>query len=288
MSKQPAPTSKSQVRRRTKRPQLRIAIEVAGKNADGRTFTENTYTLVVNRNGARIALKNLLKPGERITITNLQREETCPFRVVERVDTVDTESREWGVECLEPQRNFWGVHFPEESQQTRQSEDIDVLIECGACHAREMAELSMEQYRELSENSALTRPCAQCGGDTPWEFGFAEIVVTDARSTLSVEPTSAISAPKGEERRQAKRFVAMLPLRLRTRDGKEETTRTENLSKLGLCFLSDLDIQEGDVVHLSVGPIEEDKKELPARVSWHRRLTHAGRSLYGVRLETDE
>jgi PilZ domain len=288
MSKQPAPSRQPQVRRRTKRPLLRIAIEVEGKNAEGQPFTESTYTLVVNRNGARIALKNSLQPGERITITNIQREESCPFRVVERVETVGTEHCEWGVECLEPHRNFWGVYFPEKSPAAPAGEGIDVLIECGTCHAREMAELTMDQYRELSENSALTRACAQCGGDTPWEFGFAEIVVEEPRAGGPQQGASDFVPAEGQERRQAKRFVAMLPLHLRTRDGKEETTRTENLSKLGLCFLSDLAIEEGDVIHLSVGPREDGKQELPARVAWHRRVTPAGRSLYGVRLESDE
>lgn len=288
MSDQSAQTENPQARRRTRRPLLRIPIEVEGTNADGQPFTEDSYTLVVNRNGARIALKNSLKPGDRITITNTQREESCPFRVVERADSIASDHTEWGVECLEPQRNFWGVYFPERPPAEAQGEGIDVLIECSACHTREMAELTMEQYRQLSESAALTRPCAQCGGDTPWEFGFAEIIVEDGEEAAAHEKVPVLTPPGGEERRQTTRFVAMLPLHLHTPDGREETTRTENLSRLGLCFLSNLQLEEGEIMYVRVGPPEDEKKELPARVAWRRPVSASGRSLYGVRLEAEE
>ena len=277
----PATThSEGEARRRTKRPLLRIPIEVEGKDSSGRPFTETTYTIMVNRHGARIALKNPLTPGERIIVTNLQREESCPFRVVERTKTLYGSESEWGVECLEPDRNFWGVYFPERTPVSAQGEGIDVLIECTSCQSRELAQLTMDQYRELSAESTLLRPCPKCRADSKWEFGFAEVMTQESS-------VGAHSSPGGQDRRNIKRFVAMLPLRLRGQKGNQSATHTENLSKLGLCFVSDMAIESGDALYLSVGPVEKGKKELPARVAWRRPISGSNLSVYGVRLEEE-
>ena len=104
-------------RRRTERILLRIPIEVKGTRADGTPFRERTYTVAVNRYGARVAMSNELELESRLTITNLQNKLTAPFRVVGRVGKSLSEAPEWGVECLEPNINFWGIFFPEKGDK---------------------------------------------------------------------------------------------------------------------------------------------------------------------------
>jgi Tfp pilus assembly protein PilZ len=274
--------------RRSKRPLMRIPIEVRGTDPSGRTFSETTHTVGVNRNGARISLKNTLLPGARITITNLAREESCAFRVVEQTATTYGDHTEWGVECLEPDRNFWGINFPELAPGAPHGEGIDVMLECAGCHSRELAQLTMDQYRELSADMALQRECPRCRKITPWEFGFAEVLMEESLAKAPSSVAAALLLPGGKDRRQTKRYVAMLPVHLRNQSGKLETTRTENLCKLGLCFVSEMPMQPGDAVYLSVGPVEAGKKELPARVAWSRPVAGSNRSLIGVRLEAEE
>jgi PilZ domain len=273
-------------RRRSKRPLIRIPIEVRGTDVNGRSFSEATHTMTVNRNGARISLKNALVPGERITITNLQREESCAFRVVERTSTTYGHQAEWGVECLDRNRNFWGIYFPEVTASAAQAEGVDVMLECSGCRARELAQISTEQYRELTESSKLMRDCPQCGNRTSWEFGFAEVLLEEARAKAPADVAEALR--HGADRRQTKRFVAMLPLKIRGLSGQAEIARTENLSKLGLCFISDIRMEVEDAIYLSVGPTENGKKEIPGRVAWKRPVAGSDRSIYGVRVEAKE
>jgi Tfp pilus assembly protein PilZ len=284
----PKKDSAAKAGRRSKRPMMRIPIEVRGADATGRAFTETTHTVGVNRNGARISLKNSLLPGARVTITNLAREESCAFRVVDRASTTYGDHAEWGVECLEPDRNFWGVNFPEVTPGAPHGEGIDVMLECADCHTRELAQLTMDHYREISANAALVRECSQCRKPTRWEFGFAEVLLEESLRKAPSAVAAAILLPDGKDRRQTKRYVAMLPVRLRTEAGKLETARTENLCKLGLCFVSEIPLEPGDNVYLSVGPSESGKKELPARVAWKRPVTGSNRSLIGVRLEAED
>jgi hypothetical protein len=75
-------------------------------------------------------------------------------------------------------------------------------------------------------------------------------------------------------------------MRITDRNGREEVTRTENLSRLGICFMSDLKMHEGDTVFVTVGPDPGDKR--PARVVWRRPSPEGDRALYGVRLEEED
>jgi Tfp pilus assembly protein PilZ len=80
--------------------------------------------------------------------------------------------------------------------------------------------------------------------------------------------------------------VVKLPLGLRLPNGNEETSTTENISKSGVCFACDLEMQIGDRVYVSVGvgsPGEE--LDIPSRVVWRRPTKEKGRAFYGVKLE---
>jgi len=220
-------------------------------------------------------------------VTNLQRrQQPCLFRVVELAAESIFEEPEWGIECLEPDRNFWGVYFPENRKERSRPEGIDALLECTLCHSREMAELTLDQHHELVAQFSLARSCRKCGMKTEWRFGSVEVTQEEAGSPAMRSFASKLFSPEGTERRRTKRFVVLLPLRIRDRDGREEVTRTENLSKLGISFLSDLKMQEGDNVLLTFGP--DPGVRQPARIVWCRPSREKGRGLYGVKLEEAE
>ncbi len=276
-------------KRRSKRPMLRIPIRVEGKNASGQPFFEDTHTLVINRNGGRICLQASLRVGDIIRVTNHSTRKTCPFRVVVSLEKTYGPKPEWGVECLHPETNFWGVYFPEQKEERKEAEALDVLLQCCTCQSREMSRLSIEKYRELNERAQLRRPCSQCQKTTDWRIGFVEILRKDAVVGAASGGSVETIPPSIQERRETKRFVAILPLRVRNREGQETLTTTENLSKTGLCFISDMGVEEGDRIFLTVAPGGPDPtQELPARVAWRRPLGGSGKSLYGVRLTAAE
>lgn len=159
-------------RRRSERVLLQIPIEVKGTDAEGKPFTERTHMLVINRHGARIALKTPLRPESRITIVNRQRTMSCPFRVVGRTGKSLGRGPEWGVECLEPGVNFWGICFPETAQARSEQEAVDALVECAACHFRELAQLTLEEYRAAISQGSVQRDCPECGVVRGWGSGL--------------------------------------------------------------------------------------------------------------------
>ncbi len=276
-------------KRRSKRPLLRIPIRIEGKNAGGQSFFEDTYTLAINRNGGRICLQAPLRVGDIVRITNHSTHKTCPFRVVVSLERSYGPKPEWGIECLHPETNFWGVYFPEQREERKEAAALDVLLQCCACHTREMAQLPLEKYRELNERAQLRRPCGQCQRTTDWRIGFVEVLHTEAVAAADAGESSKEIHRAAQERRQTRRFVAMLPLRVRNREGRETLATTENLSRTGLCFISDMAMEEGDPIFLTVAPGGiHPPQEIPARIAWRRPVGTSGKFFFGVRLAATE
>jgi PilZ domain len=263
--------------RRSERVFLRIPIEVKATDEQGRPFSEKTFTLVINRHGARICSWRALVPESHVMVTNLQTQMSCAFRVVGPVGKSLGEGPEWGVECLEPDRGIWGIYFPPRVDSPMSEAEVDALIECEVCKAREFAKLNIEQYRALRHKGTVQRRCSRCRVERGWRFGSVE-----------TESEAGEGRPaEAKNRHRAKRLTVKLPVRIRLQDGREQVSRTENLSRGGVCFVSDLEMQPDEQIRLTVGyePESDEHKEIGARVVWRRVIEGTKRFAYGVQLE---
>ena len=266
--------------RRSERVFLRIPIEIVGKDSQGKDFRERNFTLVINRHGARISAHRPLFPGQRIEITNLQSGLACPFRVIEEAGKTLGEGPEWGVECLEPSVEIWGITFPGRVGSPPATEHVDALVECSVCSSRELVQLTIEEYHTLATTEVVRRCCEKCGQRTPWRFGPAE---------ADAEIVPGLSAGQGD-RRRARRRTVRLPVRIRLQDGRTSVARTENLSRTGVCFVSEVAMEPGQVIRLTLGywPGAPQPEEALAKIVWRRPMEGSNRFAYGVHLETGE
>jgi len=275
--------------RKSERVLLRIPIRVEGKDTLGNEFDETTYTLVVNQSGGLIVVVHPLQPGAVIKITNLNNQISCFFQVVMRAARSLSGTPEWGVKCLEPEVEIWGVHFPARTEEPAEADLIHVLLECRECASREMAPLTVEQYRRLVANSSLPRPCSKCDFPRDWTFAVVEIGPVRPSPGLPATSISELALQREVERRQEKRLAVKLPLGIRLPDGNEETSTTENISKSGLCFACNLEMQVGERVYVRVGlDSPEEQRDIPARITWRRPAKDKGRAFYGAKLERGE
>jgi hypothetical protein len=275
--------------RRSERVLLRIPIRVVGNDTHGNAFDETTYTLVVNRSGALIAVAHLLHPGAVIKITNIKSQISCSFVVVMRAAGSMSGTPEWGVKCLAPEMEIWGVHFPDRSEEPAETDLTHVLLECRKCSSREMAALTVEQYRRLEAQSRLSRLCPECGVIRDWKFVVTEAGLGGISPSLPVRSASGLTSRHEADRRRDQTLAVKLPLEIKLPDGSGETTRTENISESSLCFACDLEMQIGDRLNVSVGldpPAE--KRDIPARIMWRSPAQGKGRAFYGAMLEKTE
>ena len=105
--------SKVQIRteRRSLRLWISIPVRASSKNADGKNFSEDTETIVINAHGGLFFLHQPVKIRADIVLTNLATKEEQACRVVTLGDSSDKGMRV-GIEFLSPSPGFWGVEFP--------------------------------------------------------------------------------------------------------------------------------------------------------------------------------
>jgi hypothetical protein len=152
--------------RRSPRLVYPTRIRVIGQDISGQSFYEDTATLVVNREGARIQLTKDPDPREDIFILSLQTDEGGSFRVVGERGEAEGLYKSWAVELVKaPQKmkvaqNIWGIEFP-----TLEPDDkgaVRVMLECEACHTRERLYLEENQVDTIIEAGGLHRECGIC------------------------------------------------------------------------------------------------------------------------------
>jgi len=97
--------------RRSLRLWISIPVRASSKNADGKDFSEDTETIVVNAHGGLFCLHQSVKIRADIVLTNLVTNEERICRVVTLNDSSDKRMRV-GIEFLTPSPGFWGVEFP--------------------------------------------------------------------------------------------------------------------------------------------------------------------------------
>ena len=271
-------------RRRSERLFLTYSIRVEGSDAAGARFSETTRTLVVNRNGARIHLKHSVAIGQTLKITGVISERVANFRVVGLTSPRTDQGGEWGVEGLDERQSIWGIDFPPLEETSAGS---SALLECRRCHGGSLTNITTVDYDILEAAGALTRGCKTCGAATQWSYSRnpSGMRVPDPATPLTTPNADHAPAPPAERRASA-RVALRLPIRVRSWQGVTEFSKSENVSKGGLTFVTDKLFQEGEALQISC-PYNPagDNIEVRARVVRRTEVSGGVRYLYAVEYE---
>jgi len=265
-------------RRHSERLLLTVPIRVEGVDREGGKFSEETRTLVINREGARIYLKRPVQPGVTLEVTTHAGHRSAKFRVVGPTQPKTGEGGEWGIACVDAGANIWGIEFPPSEWEEGM---CMALIECKRCHATKLSPLSLVEHEVLGLSGLLVRPCEACGRSTSW--GFSELPSAASTITLPDDSPADNSDGSGAPTRIHNRVALQLPIRVRNYYGTEEFLKSENVSRSGLCFVSDKNYEGGEILLITC-PYERegDNIELRARVVRRQDRPGSGRKIYGV------
>jgi hypothetical protein len=96
--------------RRSSRVFMRVRVQLAGKNLQGRRFRHTCETIVINAHGALLYFDQDLEMGSLLVLTNALTQEDQECRVVYLGDDSD-KGRRVGLEFVTPSPHFWGVEF---------------------------------------------------------------------------------------------------------------------------------------------------------------------------------
>ncbi|MBI1955188.1 MAG: hypothetical protein HYS38_02230 [Acidobacteria bacterium] len=99
-------------RRSSFRLPLSVPIVLSGVDESGRSFTEKTVTVVINRRGAKVLAKQPLPMGAKLELTIPQQNRSSPATVV-WLGAKKGAKQEVGLALILNQtEDFWGVDFP--------------------------------------------------------------------------------------------------------------------------------------------------------------------------------
>ncbi len=281
----PVTTAKASLRevehRRSERLLLTVPIRVEGMDRDGEKFSEETRTIVISRQGARIYLKHVVAAGAMLLVAPLVGRRSAMFRVVGPTQPLSGAGGEWGVECQDANSNIWGIGFP---PAPAAESTCMALLECRRCHAVKLSQLSLVEHEVLGASGLLVKLCDACGRSTSWSYKETSMPLTgDAAGAALPSPESLIEQQGETNRRTHNRVSLRMPIRVRSFSGTEEFTRSENLSRGGVCFVTDRNYEVGEVL-LVTCPFEKTGHNIEVRgqVVRRREMHGTGRRIYGV------
>jgi hypothetical protein len=260
-------------KRNTERILLAFPIRVTAYGEGQGSFSEETHTVEVNRAGARIVLKHQVAPGDTIRIVNLENLHEADFRVVGPSRMEEEELGDWGVVCLEADRNLWDIQFSPPLESPDKA--AGALLKCGDCGAQSFCALRDWEV-EILASGCLQRFCEQCGGPTNWQHADVNDRIGTVRPPETpappVEP-AAVPPPETWARQRAhKRLALKLPILVRDQHGGQEVSKTENVSKGGLAVSLGLKLEVGEVVTVCC-PYSEGGQNLEQKAEVRNRTT---------------
>jgi hypothetical protein len=241
--------------------------------------------VVIGRQGAWIQLKHPVAAGAQMQITTLMGNRQAGFRVIGPTKPLSGEGGEWGVECLDEKGNIWGIGFP---PPQRDDELCSALLECRQCHNVSLIHLSLVENDVLTSSGRLSKECPACGRLTSWGYTEKELGMPAPGQEAEPSISEVLESPRpGSNRRSHGRVGLKMPIRVRSYYGAEEYSKSENVSKGGLCFISPTSYEMGEIL-LVTCPYEAGGHNIEVRgkVVRRREKKGVGRRIYGVRYES--
>ena len=274
--------------RRTERVKLSIPIRVMCFGGSVGDFVEDTTTIMVNRDGALIALKHRVAADDTIRIVNLENFREADFRVVGETRLESADFSGWGVECLEKERTLWDIDFPPPLDPAGSS--AGALLECLGCGKQGLLVLSLVEFDLLESAGTLQKLCDKCGQLSTWTY--ADVTrrpkqLPPVQASAAAQPLVSPRVGKWDgtiERRVFKRMAVKLRALVRNSKGQQEIAKTENLSKGGLALCLKMELTLGEFVTV-ICPYSGGLEEFERKAEVRYRAPHiAGQNwFYGLR-----
>jgi PilZ domain len=258
--------------RQSERISLALLIQVTGSNLFGDVFLCEGRTEVVSQNGARIRLTQNLAPDQEITIRCVETGKEAAARVVGRLSRKSKESV-YGVVLLNSPTHPWGINFPPRGDSAGAVGRI--VLECLACHTRELAYLDGFELEVLESNETLSRFCKRCTDSTMWKKSFEPPPAAQAEH----DPDSR----NGQERRRESRREVRTIACVRSREFGEDLVKIRNVSRSGLCFEGRRTYEKDWAIEVAI-PYSSGGGNifLPARIARIQSVSPGAFTLYGV------
>ncbi len=268
-------------KRRSDRVILELPIVVSGTDCLGEAFLEQTRTLVLSRDGAKILLTRKLVPDQEVSVRCHETGRESDARVIGQIGGTQGEYH-YGIELLDPTANLWGIEFPklEESEAAVGR----VLLECIRCRTRALTYLNEFEAEVLELNRHLSRYCRKCADMSLWR---ETQLLPEEKPPEEQEKKPAVIEPAPAPRRTRNdrkhvRLDLKVGVCIRAPQYGEEVATTVNVSRGGFRFRSPRRYHEGWLIEAAL-----PYSQTAANIFAAARIVYAaaeadGLNVYGV------
>jgi hypothetical protein len=258
-----------------------MPVRISAVDVMGERFSADGHTLTINRHGATIAVNRKLTPGLHLTICPVASKKESRALVMGQLGG-QSDIHVYGIVLLEPHTNLWGIQFP----PLPESEEglARLLLECGACKAREVVYLDELETDVFEGNHSLPRSCTQCGTWTLWSQTPNELPVGDAGVPFTTVAGCSVGLvdPAHNKRKHVRVHVKMKAC-IRHPGFEEEIVEVKDLSRGGFSFVSSKAYMEGSRIEVAV-PYSKGKANIFVAARINRAQQVPGKELtrYGA------
>ncbi len=237
-------------RRSSDRVSLFSAIRVRGNDVAGEAFSVEAKTVLVTQHGAAIIINRELAANQHVNIRCYGVDTEAEARVVGRIEK-RSDGYLYGVQFLDPSMNPWNIKFPAGGPGVEAVGRL--LLQCGECQRRELVYLDEMELEVFGANQGLTRLCSNCQRMTTWKATPQE-VPSEAAAAAPVESIEGITGlvPRTRNDRKYVRVRMKMKACIRHHELGEEVVDCEDVSKGGICFLSQKQYVRGAAIDAAV------------------------------------
>jgi hypothetical protein len=222
------PGAVTPISRSSDRIRIGIAIQVSGNDVSGNDFLEPARTEHVSRHGASLVIARQLAPEQQLMLKRAGMEQDALVRVVGQMGIRD-DGHLYGVTLADQELNFWGIYFPPKDEM--QDSAARTMLECSACHRREVIALDDIEFHVFEANRHLSRACSHCSASTFW------YPVPEDESQPAGAGTAA-PATAGKDKRRHLRARMNVSACVQQPGGSPNMVQVIDISRGGICFRS--------------------------------------------------
>ena len=238
-------------KRRSDRVLISLPISVSGTDAAGKPFSEDATTVTVAQNGARIALRTALVPGQQIIV----RRQRSPVPLVEECYVVGKVGYQLGqqvfsVAFCRPAVGFWDIYFPPLPADSDTAGRA--LLGCKVCGTRKIVHLDPVKLMAYDANRQLSLNCAKCGKATIWLESQQETTKRPELGPANPARLAVGPPPLAKNQRKHRRVAAEIPVCIRQAGSDDDVATTVDISHGGLRFTSSRHYHSGSYIQVAV------------------------------------
>ena len=243
--------------RRSGRLPKEIAVLLIGSDTEGRSFSEQTKTVVLSRHGAGIVSTHKLAPEQELILRSLGTNKEAEMRVVGQIAS-QSNVYTYGVAFLDSSIDFWGVAIPPPTESEQAANRF--LLECGICKSREAVDQTDLEVDVYATNEGVLRYCKSCRNSMMWKHAsdpveskpFPLEPEQKPAPAVTVAPATRIAPGHPENRRAHVRTKVNFAVCIRNPGFEDDIAVCENISRGGVCFKSRRRYYENATIEVAV------------------------------------